>query len=122
MAKRFIYNACTILAIEELIEDQDWQPREIAEHVQQNQGMLNSSFVLIAQHAPVLSHNESEVDAYDDGSLHISSENGEYELEAEEKLVVTYETGPGRGHSACIQASEFEQYAEKHEIRHLFTR
>lgn len=117
-----IEDACTILAVQDLIEDKNWQPRAIIEHVKQNHGMLNDSFDLVEHYAPVASHNSCSIDPYEDGGLSISSERGDYELEPEDRLVVTYETTPGRGHSECIRASEFEDYASLYTIKHIFTR
>jgi hypothetical protein len=115
-------DCCTLKAVTELTGQRSW-PMRIIDHIRGNHGTDNhAGFALFEQHAPVTGHDEADVTTYNDGSLSISSERGEFELEPNEKIVVTYTTRPGYGHSECISASDFGYYAQHYDIQHIFTR
>jgi hypothetical protein len=115
-----IDNACTLLAADELTgqNQHSWHP-DVIGHIKANKGVTDPG--LIEKHAAVVSHSHSEITCYEDGSLLIESERGAYDLDPDEKLIITYSTSPGRGHSVCISAEEFDAYARRHEITHIFT-
>jgi hypothetical protein len=113
-----IDHACVLVAVNSLTGQDDWSP-EVIEHIKQNAGVTDPG--LIEKHSGVIPHASSEVTCYGDGSILIESERGTYELESDERLIIAYATGPGRCHSVCIQASEFEGYVTRHEVTHIYT-
>lgn len=117
-----IPNACVIFALRKLLEDPTWGPDAIVEKILRHDGFPSEDNKILEQYAPVQVWDERSTISGNDDFISIPNGDGSQSvtISFHDKIVVNYDTRPGRGHMVCIRAGDIFKF--KRNIRGVITR
>lgn len=99
-------NACVIVAMRELLDDPSWGPYELALIIKEHNGLPWEMNADLANYAPVkvLDIGQDITCWPESWAITIGDERTMFD---KEKLIISYETTPGRAHMECLTVEEF---------------
>lgn len=119
--KRIIDNACTIVAMRELLDDPDWCPAELANHIVEHDGLLSEHFKVLESFAPVKVWQAFYGSGNEQG-FNISDGSESAFVPNDQKIIICYTTSGKRGHARCIFVKELERYSYEQTIHTFVTK